>query len=141
MPYENINAEQERQIFKRLSLDEQMEAIYEILAYMKENQQGIASRQAVADKHIIDIQGDLKRVEKDNKKYRDKREEREKKVVELLETSPDIAKLPPEEKQKMTDKFWAIVNKRDETWLPILRDLIRLALALVAVITAGKILP
>lgn len=138
---DEMNIENEKQIFKRLPEDGKIDALYEILSFIRSNQGNIAARQASADKNIIEIKKDVNRLERDNKRYREIREQREKKVAELLDTSPDIANLPPDEKQRMTDKFLAILNKSDERWLPVVRELLRIIIIVLGIIVGKQFLP
>lgn len=137
----NFQNDNEKQIFKRLSPEDKLDAAYEILAFVRTSLQEIAGRQATADKNIIQLQKEVDRFEREARAYRKVRADRERKVSDLLDTNPDIKALPQEDKQKLTDKFMAIVTRQDEKWLPLIKEAMRIILILIGLLIGKQLLP
>lgn len=111
-----------------------------------ENQvRSIRSTQAQMKKEQIELKDELKEFEKEQRKVRREREEREKKqsvidakIDELIDTTPDIQTLSDEEKLSLSQKLIMLKekSKRQEMWIPVIRDAIRLLLAVAGIIGA-----
>lgn len=143
----NLDNESERRIFKRLPEGEKLAALYEIMSHVrhetKEEKQAIMSEIANIKRAQIETKDDLDDFKKEQRKERENRKKREQKLIDLLDTSPEINKMSNEEKLTLTDEVRAIVagRKRDDKWMPIVRDLIRITLAILAIIGGSKLLP
>lgn len=143
----NVNNEDERKVFASLSEADKFFALYEIMANTRK-EQGDNKREIMAEianikKTQITAEKDLDEFKKDTRRERTKRENREKKLTELLDTSPDIQRMSPEDKETLTEKIRAMVavKKNNDTWMPIVRDLIRIVLAALAIIGGSKLIP
>jgi hypothetical protein len=143
----NINNEVERKVFASLSEDDKFIALYEIIANARkeqeENKQAIMGEITNIKLAQLKTKDELDDFKRENRRERVKREKREQKLTDLLDTAPDIRDMSSEEKETLTEKIKAMVTakKSNEAYMPIVRDLIRIILAILAIIGGSKLLP
>jgi hypothetical protein len=88
---DTVQADREaKQVFLKMPREEQLLAILGMITFLTSQ---------------------FAQLQKDNIKYREEREQREEKLVQILDTNPDIKALSPEEKHNTVQKIIALATR------------------------------
>lgn len=122
-----------RKVFLAMPSEEQRLAMLGLIAFTN-------SELANLQKEVINLKNQLGGMEKEMQDYRKTREDREQKLNALLDTSPEIQAMSPEEKQSTVSKIFALATRPAKNGM-LLDKILSLIIVIVFIMYATGNLP